>query len=632
MMKRLICIITVLALFFGLIPTAFAAEKPAFSGDCSASIQWELDASEGILTISGTGAMPDYSYGNAPWYLLRSRIFSAVLSDDITSIGAFAFNECSRLTSIKAGTLDSIGKCAMNNCIILDSIEFTAADTLDIGADAFFGCEAITELKINAKIGVIGKGAFSGCVKLKEISLPDSLQRLEEDTFSGCEALETLSVPKDLSYIGKNCFRGCLALTDLTLPESLAEVGQYAFQGCPSIHVVFTKDAPAFANADDLSASFPSSAVLHIPFDAKDWEWPIYRGYNTEYIFPNLEDVFHDLEKNAWYLPSIQHVYYLGLMNGIRDGEFAPKNAMTRAQLVTVLYRMADEPEVQSENPFSDIKTSAYYYDAVRWAQKNNIVTGLTSTTFGPDAKVSRQQMCTILYRYAAFLDLDLSVRDTLQDFSDVAKLASYARDPMGWCVAMKFINGKPGAKLDPDGTATRAEIAKVLAAFDTFLAKQEILSRDDWKEEYKDPEVGPDIDREDPLYLYAREVLDAINKTRISSGLSALQWNDYLFEAAQTRAEELAGENGFSHTRPDGSNYSTVFTQYGITCNTRNEIIAHGYTSAQSLVDVWSTAPATSPVINAVVYSSAAVGVFQTPPTEESPAGKYHYVLLVIG
>lgn len=634
MKKRLICMLTVLALLLALVPSVAAAEKPDFSGDCGASIRWELDPAEGVLTFTGSGPMPDYSYGSAaPWNGLRNRIFTAVLSEGITSIGAYAFNECYRLTAIDASacTLSAIGEGAMNNCPILETVSFTPAAELSVGADAFFGCEALTAIDLGAEKGTVGSGALSGCTALESVALPAQLARLEDNTLSGCAALTELELPENLTYIGKNCFRGCVALAALTIPATVSEVERYAFQGCGSLTLTFLGDAPEFAPADDISSSFLPAATLHVPFGADGWEWPICGGYSVEYVYPSLDGVFHDLEKNAWYIPSVQHVYYMGLMNGMREGEFAPRSAMTRGQLVTVLFRMAGEPEVESANPFTDVKDSAYYYDAVCWAHSSEIVSGLTADTFGPESKVSRQQMCTILYRYAGSLGLDLSVRDTLQDFKDTDKLDTYARDPMGWCVAMGLINGKPGSLLDPRGSATRAEIAKVLTTFAAYQATEEYKARNAWEKEY-DVDPGPDIDREDPLYLYAREIFDDINKSRTAGGLKELAWNDYLFQAAQTRAEELAGENGFGHTRPDGSSYSTVFTQFGITCNIRNEIIAHGYTTAQSLVDVWSSAGSTSPVINAVVYNTAAVGVYQAPPAEDGEEGKYYYALLVFG
>lgn len=634
MKKRLLCMLTVLALLLSLAPAVSAA--PDFSGNCSETVAWSLEPATGLLTISGEGAIPDYSYGTcAPWYACRARIFRVVLESGITAIGNYAFYECAHLTEVDASacTLSAIGEGAMVGCPLLTTITFTPADSVTIGKEAFFGCAALKTIDLGAASGEIGSGAFEGCEALSTVTLPLSLKELKANTFSGCTALSAITLPEDLTAIGRSCFRGCIALETVVFPETLTQAEPYAFRGCTKASFRFEGDAPEFAGADTSSATFPAEAVLQINYDAEGWTWPICRGYEAVYSFPGLSDEFRDLNEGAWYIPFVQHVYYLGLMNGLGKGEFAPGSPMTRGQLVTVLYRLAGSPEVESENPFTDVNAGAYYEKAVCWAQANGIVTGITTTTFEPNRQISREQMCTILYRYAALLKLDLTQRSTLADFADTAAVSDYARDPMAWCVEMGFVNGKPGKLLDPKGTATRAEIAKVLTGFHTSVAEREILAQDDWEDEYTEPKPGPDIDREDPLYLYAKEIFGEINKVRTESGLNALEWDDYLFVAAQTRAAELAGENGFSHTRPDGSSYSSVFDQYDIHYSTaRNEIIAHGYSDAKSLVDVWTTANSTSPVIHAVVYSTAAVGVYQAPAEKEGEEGKYYYALLVIG
>ena len=631
MKKRLIPMLLILAMLLGMIP-ALAAE-PTLSGAVGETLTWELEPIEGVLTITGEGAIPDFSYSEgAPWYAYRSRIFKAVLDERITAIGAYCFNECSRLTEVDASgcTLTAIGDGAMNNCVQLEKVTFLPGETLAVGADAFYGCTALKTVDLGAEEGTLGSGAFTYCMALEEVTLPKKLARLEADTFSNCQNLAKISIPEDLEYIGKSCFRACAALTELRFPATLKTVERYAFSGCEKLAPTFTGAAPAFAPAKDASASFAPGVTLRFPYGAEGWVWPLDKGYETGIDYPDLP--FQDLETNAWYIPEVQHVYFTDLMNGVSETAFSPTSPMTRGQLVTVLYRIAGSPEVEAENPFRDVAESAYYYDAVRWAQAGGIVTGLSAETFGPENRITRQQMCTILYRYAAMLKLPLTKRDPLTDFNDTNRLDDYAKDPVSWCVGMGFINGKPGGLLDPTGNATRAEIAKVLTRFDRYLRGEEIAAQDNWEQSIVIPEPLPDIDREDPLYIYAREIFDSINAKRAETGLSAYVWNDRVFLAAQVRAQELAGANALGHTRPDGTSYSTVFEEFEIESTTRNEIVAMGYPTAEALVNVWSEAAVTSPVINAVIYSQAAVGVAQLPPEEEGGKGKYFYALLVIG
>ena len=634
MKKRLIPVLLILAMLLGMLPVL--AAEPELKGALGETLAWELEPIEGVLTLTGDGPIPDFSYSEgAPWYPYRSRIFKVVLDKNITAVGAYAFNECSRLIEADAAgcTLDAIGEGALNNCVQLEHITFTPGQTLTVGADAFYGCTALKTVNLGAEEGSIGSGAFTYCMALTEITLPKKLARLEAETFSNCQNLRSLTVPENLEYIGKSCFRACAALEAFSFPDAaLKTVERYAFSGCEKLVVTFAGDAPAFAPAKDASASFSPGVTLRFPYEAKGWVWPLCKGYETEIIYPDLD--FEDLAENAWYLPYVQHVYYSGLMNGVSDTAFSPSSPMTRGQLVTVLYRIAGSPEVEGENPFKDVAESAYYCNAVRWAQAGGIVTGLSADTFGPDNRVTRQQMCAILYRYAAMLKVSLTKRDPLTDFSDTDQLADYAKDPVSWCVAMGFINGTGDKLLNPAGNATRAQIAKVLTLFDRFLTGEELAAADNWEQSIIIPEPVPDIDREDPLYIYARQVFDGINAKRAESGLSPYVWNDRVYLAAQVRAQELITleDQGLGHTRPDGTNYDTVFQQFEIESSTRNEIVAKGFTSAQALVDAWADKPVTSPVISAVIYSQAAVGVAQQPPAEEGGEGRYFYALLVIG
>ena len=637
MKKRLICAVLILALALALLPAQILADdSQKITGELAGSLTWSFAPVDGVLTIDGEGTMPDWSYSEgAPWYLYRSRIFRVVLGKDVRSIGAYAFNECARLTELDGAeaTIASIGEGAMSNCVLLESVRFVPAARLDVGADAFAGCTSLKSVNLGAAEGSLGAGAFSGCTALTEVALPKAMAELGPETFLGCSALEKLNLPETLASIGKGCFRGCTALPDLTFPATLQTVDRYAFQGCEERTFTFTGDAmPDFAPAKDVSASFAPDAILRFPFESALWTWPVCKGYETQIVYPALDKVFKDLRAGAWYIPSVQHVYYTGLMNGVSDGVFQPDGLVSRGQLVTVLHRLAGKPAAEVKIPFTDVPEKAYYYDAVRWAQSVNIVNGVSETRFAPEDRISRQQLCAILYRFAGVYELPQAQRDPLTAFSDADKIAAYAKDALSWCVAMGFINGKPGGLLDPAGNATRAEIAKVLTAFDSFLCREEITAPENWEQEILIPEVIEGIDREAPEYLYAREIFDAINAKRTETGLKAFIWNDRVYQAAQTRAKEISGQNGFTHTRPDGSNYATVLAEFEVSASIRNEIIAHGYSSAQALVDKWATSNSTSPVINALVYSQAAVGVYELPPEEEGGEGHYYYALLVIG
>lgn len=181
----------------------------------------------------------------------------------------------------------------------------------------------------------------------------------------------------------------------------------------------------------------------------------------------NSVEVFTDVKNNSWFKEAVDYVVNNGLMKGMTDTKFAPNESTTRAQLVTVLWRLDGEPAVIADVPFTDLK-QAWYKDAVAWAYANGIVNGLTKTEFGPAAYVTREQIATILYRYAEYKNYDIASSKEL-DFIDAGKVHDYAIAAMEWAYAAELITGSAeGGRLvlSPRSFATRAQIATILMRF----------------------------------------------------------------------------------------------------------------------------------------------------------------------
>lgn len=177
---------------------------------------------------------------------------------------------------------------------------------------------------------------------------------------------------------------------------------------------------------------------------------------------------FTDVTDTDWYYESVQYAYEHGLFNGIDTHHFAPTNAMTRSMLATVLYRVAGEPSAEGlSNPFSDVAAGAWYETAVTWASSAGVVSGVSASDFAPNTSVTREQLATMLYRYAAVQDgANPSAAGDLSAFSDSGKISSWAGDAMSWAVGKGIITGKSGGILDPGGNASRAEVATMIGRF----------------------------------------------------------------------------------------------------------------------------------------------------------------------
>lgn len=181
------------------------------------------------------------------------------------------------------------------------------------------------------------------------------------------------------------------------------------------------------------------------------------------------DDHFSDVRKGNWFYDDVYTAAGYGLFSGTAQSVFSPNKAMTRAMLVTVLYRLEGEPAHTANNPFHDIAPQSWYYEAVLWAAENGIVNGVGGGAFDPEGSVTREQIATILLRYAEKKGYSTERRESVAYFPDSANVSDYAAEAISWAVAEKLIGGsKEGDKvyLNPRGNATRAEVATLLVRF----------------------------------------------------------------------------------------------------------------------------------------------------------------------
>ncbi len=175
---------------------------------------------------------------------------------------------------------------------------------------------------------------------------------------------------------------------------------------------------------------------------------------------------FLDVNEGDWFYDAVAYAYENGLMDGVGGNRFAPNSATTRAQLVTILYRMEGQPVVSGDLPFTDVEAGTWYTNAVGWAAQNGIVNGVGDDTFAPGNDLTREQLVTILYRYAESKGYDVSASADLAGYPDGEEIQAYAREAMAWAVAENIIQGMEDDTLKPAGNASRAQIATILMRF----------------------------------------------------------------------------------------------------------------------------------------------------------------------
>lgn len=235
----------------------------ASSGTCGTNVTWTLD-DHGLLTISGTGKIDDYSQ---PWSI--SDVRKVVISDGVTRIGDQAFYQCANLTeaSIPA-SVTQIGSFAFGDCESLTGIAIPNGVT-GIGKYAFYGCSSLTDLTIPVSVTSIGESAFSACNGLTRVTIPGSVAQIQKNTFFGCSSLTDLTIREGVTGIGQYAFKNCGSLTDLTIPNGVTSLADYAFEGCASLTNVtvpesVTRIGTAFSGCSSLKSFVIPDGVTEI--------------------------------------------------------------------------------------------------------------------------------------------------------------------------------------------------------------------------------------------------------------------------------------------------------------------------------------------------------------------------------
>lgn len=174
---------------------------------------------------------------------------------------------------------------------------------------------------------------------------------------------------------------------------------------------------------------------------------------------------FTDVRTSDWFYDGVQYAYERGMMNGTGNNKFSPNQTTTRCMIVTILHRLEGTPAVNGA-VFSDVADGKWYADAVRWASSKGIVNGYGNGRFGPEDTITREQMAAILYRYANYKGYDVSASISMSKYTDAGQISSYAVASMTWANAIELITGTTGTTLEPKGSATRAQVAVILMRF----------------------------------------------------------------------------------------------------------------------------------------------------------------------
>lgn len=287
--------------------------------------------------------------------------------------------------------------------------------------------------------------------------------RVESNVYEFKMPADRVVVDADFAYTPSE-YRVYIANTEhgtVSVDTVYAEEGEWVY---------ITVNPDAGYRLSDLTVTRPSGntvKVEHVRGNVFRFAMPGVRvTVDAEFVRTTMP--FTDVSRGQWFYDAVSFVYWRDLMDGVTSTQFAPDATTTRAMVVQILYRMAGSPTVRGSSPFYDVSNGAWYADAVIWAEANDIVNGMTTTTFAPNTAVTREQLATMLYRYAQYRHYNTSAgaNTNILSYYDANRISEYAFSALQWACGEGIMDGTGTGYLSPQGQATRAQLAAMLMRF----------------------------------------------------------------------------------------------------------------------------------------------------------------------
>ena len=375
--------------------TSAEAKNAATSGTCGTNVTWNYNASTYTLTISGTGKMSSYSYSSynayyvttAPWREYYNKMKTLVINSGVTSIGEYAFLNCTGLTSITIpDSVTSIGSSAFRDCTGLTRITIGNSVT-SIGYEAFSGCTGLESIVVansnkqyhssgNCLINTKSKALIAGC-KSSVISDDGSVTSIGDYAFKGCTGLKRITIPDSVTSIGCDAFYGCTGLTSITIPDSVTSIGSYAFQSCYSLTSIIIPNSVTSIGEVAFSGCIGLKTVYFLGFE-EDWEKISIGSFNDP--FTNATKVFpEECGANAGWM-IVNNTLHI-------KGSGATDNYKTQASVPW--YSQKDNiTEIQIDSTITNIGTYSFYcLDNLKTVKSENKDLQLSKYSLNADNK-----------------------------------------------------------------------------------------------------------------------------------------------------------------------------------------------------------------------------------------------------
>lgn len=410
-------------------------------------------------------------------------------------IGSGAFSKCKNMTNVAFPSgLQEIEGWAFSDCIGLTEAVIPSSVT-KMGYDVFDGCTALSDLTLSGGV----KSYYGNCLGEGNFKIV----RISEGTtyiaglFSELASLETVYLPASLAEIGNDTFKKCINLKNIVYSGTKTQWDQIKIaegnQELNLIEITCTGTEPPTPPTPPtpIGPTDPEPTVETVTTESGNTATTTTQpdgGREIEVKTPSGEVVakvdlpadpgegkkFADVKPGAWFEAAVDKATAYGLFNGTSETQFNPNRPMTRGMLATVFYNLSGKSQYGvGEGAFADVTKDIWYEDAVDWAAKTGVTSGTSEKEFSPNRSITREQLVSMLYRYAMLIGADTKKTAGLEKFPDAGSVSGYAKEATQWAVAEGFISGRANGGKDyiaPQGTATRAEVAAVLTRFAEFL------------------------------------------------------------------------------------------------------------------------------------------------------------------
>ena len=353
---------------------------------------WALDGCENLTSVRLPAGLTEIGDG---LFCSCNKLSDLTIPDSVTSIGEYAFSSCSALTLTSLPSrLTSLGGSAFQTCTSLTNI--TLPDSLtDLGSDIFLSCENLKSVTFGKSTTEVSSYMFRLCERLSSVTLNEGITRISDCGFSGCSSLTEIVLPSTVKTIGGAAFDECSSLKTITIPVGLTEIEGNAFRGCSGLTDVYyggTMQDWIKLDVDDGNEALLKANIHYLGSDAPA----------TPAKPDTPAQPFTDVPAGAYYADAVKWAVENGVTTGTTATTFSPDATVTRGQAVTFLWRAMGKPSPESAFcPFADVKTSDYFYQPVLWAVEQGITNGTDATHFSPGSTLTRAHIVTFLWRTA---------------------------------------------------------------------------------------------------------------------------------------------------------------------------------------------------------------------------------------